>query len=419
MADNILRLKVESAEYDNKLKAAADGLTRYIAGCRKVGGTLEVVEKETLQYVRSLGQMETKSRSSVSGLNEMKKAFVDLSMQYRGLTDSEKSSKFGQALSSGLDTLRGRINDTRKAMEQIDQQIGKSKEDGWLVKFGAIGAGIMSMKDSMAQLGEQARSLAEAYAVQEEAELKLTTVMRQRMNASDSEVDSIKRLASDQQKIGVIGDEVQLAGAQQVATFLKNKESIETLLPAMNNLAVQQNGLNVTSADMVNIGNMVGKVMQGQTGALRRVGISFTEAQEKALRYGSELDRAKTLAEVITGNVGHMNAALAKTDAGKAKQMANNFGDIQEAIGKTFAKYEPLMQGFSQLGIVVTSALQVGGAFLTLGKSINIASIAQKAFTIAQASFAAMGTLVTSTIAGTTLSLQALRAGIKGTIVSL
>ena len=419
MADNILRLKVESAEYDNKLKAAAEGLTRYIAGCRKVGGTLEVVEKETLQYVRSLGQMETKSRSSVSGLNEMKKAFVDLSMQYRGLTDSEKSSKFGQALSSGLDTLRGRINDTRKAMEQIDQQIGKSKEDGWLVKFGAIGAGIMSMKDSMAQLGEQARSLAEAYAVQEEAELKLTTVMRQRMNASDSEVDSIKRLASDQQKIGVIGDEVQLAGAQQVATFLKNKESIETLLPAMNNLAVQQNGLNVTSADMVNIGNMVGKVMQGQTGALRRVGISFTEAQEKALRYGSELDRAKTLAEVITGNVGHMNAALAKTDAGKAKQMANNFGDIQEAIGKTFAKYEPLMQGFSQLGIVVTSALQVGGAFLTLGKSINIASIAQKAFTIAQASFAAMGTLVTSTIAGTTLSLQALRAGIKGTIVSL
>ncbi|MFW5616525.1 MAG: hypothetical protein ACOCNM_08595, partial [Prevotella pectinovora] len=183
MADNILRLKVESAEYDNKLKAAAEGLTRYIAGCRKVGGTLEVVEKETLQYVRSLGQMETKSRSSVSGLNEMKKAFVDLSMQYRGLTDSEKSSKFGQALSSGLDTLRGRINDTRKAMEQIDQQIGKSKEDGWLVKFGAIGAGIMSMKDSMAQLGEQARSLAEAYAVQEEAELKLTTVMRQRMNA--------------------------------------------------------------------------------------------------------------------------------------------------------------------------------------------------------------------------------------------
>lgn len=71
MADNILRLKVESAEYDNKLKAAAEGLTRYIAGCRKVGGTLEVVEKETLQYAQSLGGMQTISRSSVAGLNEI------------------------------------------------------------------------------------------------------------------------------------------------------------------------------------------------------------------------------------------------------------------------------------------------------------------------------------------------------------
>lgn len=71
MADNILRLKVESAEYVNKLKAAAEGLTRYIAGCRKVGGTLEVVEKETLQYAQSLGGMQTISRSSVAGLNEI------------------------------------------------------------------------------------------------------------------------------------------------------------------------------------------------------------------------------------------------------------------------------------------------------------------------------------------------------------
>lgn len=419
MADNILRLKVESTEYDNKLKAAAEGLTRYIAGCRKVGGTLEVVEKETLQYAQSLGQMETKSRSSTSGFNEMKRAFVDLSMQYRGLTDTEKNSKFGQALSSSLGTLKGRINDTREAMEHINNQIDNANEGRWYVKFGSISSGLMSMKESTSKLGELARSLAEAYAVQEEAELKLTTIMRQRMNASDEEVNSIKRLASEQQKIGVIGDEVQLAGAQQVATFLKNKESIEALLPAMNNLAVQQNGLNVNSEAMVNIGNMVGKVMQGQTGALRRVGISFTEAQEKALKYGSELDRAKTLAQVITDNVGDMNAKLAKTDAGKAKQMANSFGDWQEEIGKAIAKYEALLQAGSQVGLILTSVIQISVAFHTLGKAILSTNILQKAFTVTQASFAAMGALVTAAINGQTLSLQALRAGIKGTIVSL
>lgn len=43
MAESIVRLKVESSEYDSKLKRASEGLTRYIEGCRKVGGTLEVV----------------------------------------------------------------------------------------------------------------------------------------------------------------------------------------------------------------------------------------------------------------------------------------------------------------------------------------------------------------------------------------
>lgn len=428
MAENILRLRVESAEYDNKLKSAANGLTRYIEGCRKAGGTLEVVEKETLQYAQSLGNMETKSRAAVSGLNEMKKAFVDLSVQYRGLTDAEKSSKFGEALSGSLDALRSRINDTKAAMGDIERQISQTRptvpagsmdNEKWYVKFGAVASGIKNTQDNLSQVVDQVHTLTEAYAVQEEAELKLATIMRQRMNATDDEVDCIKRLASEQQKIGVIGDEVQLAGAQQVATFLKSKESIEALLPAMNDLAVQQHGLNVSSEDMVSIGNMVGKVMQGQTGALRRVGISFTEAQENAMKYGDEIDRARALAQVITGNVGNMNAALAKTDAGKAKQMANNFGDWQEELGKAFAKYEPLMQGFSQLGMVAASALQVGSAFLTLGKAVNIVSVAQKAFTIAQASFASMNNLVTASITGTTLSLQALRAGIKGTIVSL
>ena len=54
MADSIVRLRVESQEYDAKLKRAADGLTRYADECRKVGGTLEVVEKDTLRNEKDL-----------------------------------------------------------------------------------------------------------------------------------------------------------------------------------------------------------------------------------------------------------------------------------------------------------------------------------------------------------------------------
>ena len=123
MADSILRLKVESQEYDNKLKQATNGLTRYVDECRKVGGTLEVVEKETLDYVRALGQMETTSRTATGKLAEMKKAFTEFSAQYKQMTDAEKQSPFGKALAASLDQLKTRIQDGKSQLDDINKSI--------------------------------------------------------------------------------------------------------------------------------------------------------------------------------------------------------------------------------------------------------------------------------------------------------
>ena len=41
MADSLLRLRIDSAEYDSKLKRAAEGIQRYAENCKKAGGTLE------------------------------------------------------------------------------------------------------------------------------------------------------------------------------------------------------------------------------------------------------------------------------------------------------------------------------------------------------------------------------------------
>ena len=124
----------------------------------------------------------------------------------------------------------------------------------------------------------------EAYKLQFEAESKLAVVMRQRLNATDKDIKSILNLASAEQKLGVVGDEVQIAGAQQLATFVKQKSTLETLLPAMNNVLVQQNGMNASSGAAVGVANMFGKAMMGQASALRRVGITFDEDQEKILK---------------------------------------------------------------------------------------------------------------------------------------
>lgn len=200
-----------------------------------------------------------------------------------------------------------------------------------------------------------------------EAQTKLTTVMRQRMGATAEDVASVNAAVAAQTKLGVVGGTVQRSGLQQLATFASHKRTLTALLPAMNNLLTQQKGLNATSEDAVGIANLLGKALQGQTGALRRVGITFSETQEKALKAGNEGERAAMLAEIITQNVGNMNAELAKTDAGKAKQLANSFGGVMVNIGKALMPYQSMIAQFGQLGMAVTGVVQFGTALKGVG----------------------------------------------------
>ena len=95
MADVITRLKIESGEYDSKIKRAVTGLQNMEQECRRVDGTLAILEKDQKQYVQSLGQMQTVSNTVRGKIGELTSAYVELSSQYKRLTDEEKKGDFG------------------------------------------------------------------------------------------------------------------------------------------------------------------------------------------------------------------------------------------------------------------------------------------------------------------------------------
>lgn len=156
--------------------------------------------------------------------------------------------------------------------------------------------------------------------------------------------DRLKTMASELQKIGIIGDEITLAGFQQLATFQMSDKEIGILSKGMTDLLAQQKGLNAQQSDAVNIANLMGKVMDGQVGALRRVGVSFTKAEEHVLKTGTRLERASMLAKVLQNNVGGVNEALAQAPEGKVKNMTNLWGDMHENIGM---KLMPILADFA------------------------------------------------------------------------
>ncbi|TCO69499.1 hypothetical protein [Marinisporobacter balticus] len=174
----------------------------------------------------------------------------------------------------------------------------------------------------------------EAAKAQIDAETKLIAVMKNTKGMTEKNARSVMKYASELQNVGVIGDEVAISGVQQLATYQLQEATLKKLMPGMNDLIAQQKGLNATQQDSVTIGNMIGKVMNGQVGALSRAGINFTKAQEKILKYGTETQKAATLAEVLEMNVGGVNKAIAETDQGKIQQMKNAWGDYKEEVGK-------------------------------------------------------------------------------------
>ena len=124
MADAIVRLKVESQEYDSKLERATQKLQHMEKECRKIGGTFEYVDKEQLDLVKSLGQMETKASSAKGKVAEMTKSYTELSLQYKRLSDQEKQSPFGKAMAQSLDQLKSRIKDANSEIKEVSQELG-------------------------------------------------------------------------------------------------------------------------------------------------------------------------------------------------------------------------------------------------------------------------------------------------------
>ena len=310
-----------------------------------------------------------------------------------------------------------------RAVRSVQDESEKAKRS--VLTWAETAQAIDVLQSSIGELQGVVSDLTSAYQVQLVAETQIETIMRQRMAATDEQIQSIKNLCSAQQELGVIGDEVQLSGAQQMATFLQNKRSLDVLIPAMNNLLAQQNGLNATNQDAVSIGNMMGKAMQGQVETLQRVGITFDESQKKVLQYGTESERAAMLAKVITQNVGNMNAELAKTDAGKQKQLENTLGDIKEQMGALVQGIAPYVTMASQITVTITGVVKLTTSLYAATKAFGTVTVAVEAASRAKVGMTAIARVLTATLNGeavgattAAVATRALSAAVKGLLIS-
>ena len=277
---------------------------------------------------------------------------------------------------------------------------------------------IQNVTSGISQIASEVSKYTAAYSVQETAERKVAQVMRNTMDATEAEIESIKKLCAVQQDLGVIGDEVQMAGAQELATYLEKKSSLEKLIPVMNDMLAQQYGLEASQESAATIATMLGKVMEGQTQALSRYGYSFDETQEKILKFGTEEERAAVLAEVVSQSVGGMNQALAQTDSGKAKQVANTIGDIKEKTGACMIRLEPFVSTLGEIGMGVQGIMSVYQGVRGLATGITSLNVVQRVWNTTTVTSTAIVRTLTTVMRGGTVAATTLRVAIRGLLIA-
>ena len=319
------------------------------------------------------------------------------------------ASTSAKELRDNLDAAKSSAAKFREKMITVNQTV---------VALQNASSAINGLRDTMA-------GLTASYNAVQQANTQLTTVMRQRMGATEEDIKKVNEVIGVQSKLGVIGGTIQKTGAQQIATFLKEKGTLEQLIPAMNDLLAQQKGLNATQEDARSVANLMGKAMTGQTSALRRVGITFSEAQENIMKYGTEQQRAAMLAQIITDNVGHMNAQLGKTDAGQLKQAEMQFAAIKVQIGELVSKWLPKITFAAQALTIVNSMISLGnsikGATMVIAnfgittKAVNAVCIGFRASVVG---LTAVTRVMQAAFTGATIGATTLKVAIKSLLIS-
>jgi hypothetical protein len=166
---------------------------------------------------------------------------------------------------------------------------------------------------------------------------RLKTLMTNVKGTTIENVSAVSELAEKISQKTVLDASALKYGQSQLASYQLTATQIKQLTPALADLAAAQYGVNASGEQLYNSANQIGKVFVGETGALKRAGISFSGAEEKIMKTGTAAQKTAELVKVLHENYGGLAESLTKTSKGKAAQSQHMIRLVQEQIGNALS----------------------------------------------------------------------------------
>ena len=116
MADVITRFKLETTQYDSKLRDATKGLKEVIHQTELAGNDFKEFSSRAIEAARALGQQATGATNAKDKVKELVSSYNEMAKTYNLMSDAMKKSEGGKALASSLEQLQQRIKDAKAEM---------------------------------------------------------------------------------------------------------------------------------------------------------------------------------------------------------------------------------------------------------------------------------------------------------------
>ena len=145
MADVITRFKLETTQYDSKLRDSVQKLKEIIKQAELGGKGFDDFEKSTLDAAKALGSIETSATNSKDKVKELVGSFNTMANTYNTMSKQLRESDVGRALAESMTQLKDRIKDAKQELYGLNSEMSKTAGDVGGGMFGGMFSGKMTM----------------------------------------------------------------------------------------------------------------------------------------------------------------------------------------------------------------------------------------------------------------------------------
>ena len=331
MSDSVVKLRIDSKEYDANIKRAGQALTDYFNKVKEGGGTLMHLDEGVMDAVQALGELGTKADNTKSALRELTQATTDMTAAYRALTNEEKASPLGEAMQKSIQQMTERAGNMKDAMADVQASINNAASDTRV--FDQLSGGAQLLTASFQAATGAANLLGIEMGDNVEVIAKLQAAMGV-VNGLATIQNALQKQSAVMQGVQA----VQTAAAAAAQTSLAGATGAATVAQKAFNMVANANPYVLLASAVAAVGTAL---------------YAFASASSKAKKEAEELKKAEEQAKQAAEQ--HRQSLVnAASEAGAAAGMIASLRQSYAAANSELEKTQILQQAadqFKKLGI--------------------------------------------------------------------